>query len=76
MQSASDTFSEALIILIGANIVRDAVRWIGRARLLAEVPSTSIEYCEVYKIPSRVGFPWVPGSPGPGPLFLPIPSAH
>ena len=32
-----------------------AGRWIGHARLLAEVPSTSIEYCEVYKIPSRVG---------------------
>ena len=35
---------------------------IGHVRLLAEVPSTSVEYCEVYKIPSRVGFPQVPGS--------------
>ena len=38
--------------------MQDAARgekWIGHARLLAEVPSTSIEYCEVYKIP-RVGF--------------------
>ena len=36
------------------------------ARLLAEVPSTSIEYCEVYKILRIIGFQWVPGSPGPG----------
>ena len=34
-------------------------KWIGHARLLAKVPSTSIEYCEGYKIPRRVG------SPGP-----------
>ena len=49
-------------------------KWIGHARLLAEIPSTSIEYCEMHKILSRVGFPWVAGSPGPGspgPLFLP-----
>ena len=36
-------------------------KWIGHARLLAEVTSTSIKYCEVYKIPRRVGSPWVPG---------------
>ena len=39
--------------------MQDAARgekWIGHARLYAEVPSTSIEYCEVYKIPRRVGF--------------------
>ena len=42
-------------------------KWIGHARLLAEVPSTSIENCEVYKIPRRVGFPRAPGSPSPGP---------
>jgi len=34
-------------------------KWIGYARLLAEVPSTS---CEVYKLPKRVGRPWVPWS--------------
>ena len=42
--------------------MRDTARgekWIGHARLLAEVPSTSIEYCELYKIPRRVGFPQV-----------------
>ena len=44
-------------------------KWIGHARLLAEVPSTSIEYCEVYKIPKRAGFLWVPWSLGP--LFIP-----
>ena len=37
-------------------------KWIGHARLLVEVPSTSIEYCEVYKIPRRVGFLQVPWS--------------
>ena len=41
-------------------------RGIGHASLLAKVPSISIEYCEVYKIPSSVGFPQVLG-----PLFLP-----
>ena len=38
-------------------------KWIGHARLLAEVPSTSIEYCEVYKILDPHG--------SPGPLFTP-----
>ena len=35
-------------------------KWIGHARLLAQVPSTSIEYCKVYKIPRRIGppVPW------------------
>ena len=49
---------------------------IGKSRLamqdysvLAEVPSISMEYCEVYKIPRRVGSLWVPWSPGP--LYLP-----
>ena len=37
-------------------------KWIGHARLLAEVPSTSIEYCEVYKIQKKAGSSWVPGS--------------
>ena len=32
---------------------------IGHVTLLAEVPSTSIEYCEVYQI---VRSPWIPGS--------------
>ena len=48
---------------------------VGYARLLAEVPSTSIEYCEVYKIPGRIGYPGplVPGSLQLGTLFcLPI----
>ena len=35
-------------------------KWIGHARLFAEVPSTSIEYCEVYKIPKKAGSLWVP----------------
>ena len=55
---------------------RGTYKWIGHARLLAEVPSTSTEYCEVYKIPSRVGFPRVPGPRilwSPGPLFLTTP---
>ena len=51
-------------------------KWIGHARLLAEVPSTSIEYCEVYKIPRRVGslglLVTVPRSLGP--LFFPTPN--
>ena len=29
-------------------------KWIGRVRLLAEVPSTSIEYSEFYKIPKKL----------------------
>ena len=76
MKSASDTFSEALIISNWCKHHAGAVRGkkcISHARLLAEVPSTSIEYCEMYKIPRRVGFLWVPGQ-GPwslGPLFLP-----
>ena len=42
-------------------------KWIGHARLLAEVPSTIIEYCEVYKIPKeldprRSPGPLIPGS--------------
>jgi len=42
-------------------------KWIGYARLLAEVPSTS---CEMYKLP---GCLWilVLGLWSPGPLFIP-----
>ena len=52
-------------------------KWISHARLLAEVPSTSTEYCEVYKIPKKKLDPR--GSPGPGPLvpsllFIPTPN--
>ena len=35
-------------------------KWIGHAELLAEVPNTSMEYCEAYKIPGSPG-PLVPG---------------
>ena len=45
-------------------------KWIGHARLLVEVPSTSIEYCELYKIPKELdpcGFPVL------GPLLIPTP---
>jgi len=38
-------------------------KWIGYARLLAEIRSTS---CEVYKLPKRAGHPQVPGSLLPG----------
>ena len=49
MQSASDTFSEALIISNwykhrACETPRGRGKWIGHARLLAEVPSTSTEY--------------------------------
>ena len=47
----------------------DEKKRIGHARLLAEVPSTSVEYCEVYKIPKKAGSSRVPWSPGP--LFIP-----
>ena len=65
MQSASDTLSEVLIL---SNWCKHRARhldgrekWTDKSRLLAEVPSTSIEYCEVHKIP-RVEFLWVPRS--------------
>ena len=77
MQSASDTFSEVLIISNWCKHCvrhRDGESWIGHARVLAEAPSTSIEYCEVYKIPKRAGSLWVPGPWSPGPLFIPTPS--
>jgi len=44
-------------------------KWIGYARLLAEVP------CEVFKFPKRTGHPWVPWSQVIGPqvhcLYVP-----
>ena len=55
MQSASDTFSEALIISDWCKHRAKGEKWIGHARLLAEVPSTVI--CKKFH-----GFPWVPGS--------------
>ena len=42
-------------------------KWIGHARLLAEVLSTSIEYCELYKFQKKN---WIFVGP-PGPLFIP-----
>ena len=57
MQSASETFFR------DANLLKQHVRycdWIGHARLLVGVPSTSIK---MYKIPRRVGSPH--GLPGP-----------
>ena len=45
MQSVSDTISEALIISNWYKHIVMGRKWIGHARLLAEVPSTSIEYC-------------------------------
>ena len=49
--------------------------WIGHVVLLPEVSSTSIEYCEVFKILRIIGSPQIPGSPGP--LFIPTyPSAN
>ena len=50
MHPASDTFSEVLIISNWYKHCvkhRDGEKWIGHARLLAEVPSTSIEYCDL-----------------------------
>jgi len=38
---------------------REGKKWIGYARLLAEVLIAS---CEVYKLPKRAGCPGVPGS--------------
>ena len=56
-------------------------KWIGHARLLVEVPSTSIEYCELYKFQKKLDLRGSPGSPSPrslvpgpwspGPLFIP-----
>ena len=64
MQSASDTLSKALIISNWckhhARCRRGGGKWIGHTRLLAEVPIVQVEYSEVKKIPSRVGFPQVP----------------
>jgi len=40
-------------------INREGKKWIGYARLLAEVPSTSYK---VYKLPKRTGRLWVPWS--------------
>ena len=71
MQSASDTFSEALIISSWyKHRVRhhDEEKWIGHARLLAEVPSISIEYCEVYQ---KAGSSWIPWS-RVNCLYLPV----
>ena len=61
MQSATDIFSEVIII---SNRYKHRVRHCDGervARLLAEVPSAGIEYCEVYKIPRKAGSLWVPG---------------
>ena len=71
MQSASDTFSQVLIICSNwyKHCVRhrDGEKWIGHARLIAEVPSTSIEYSvkciKHQKELDPCGFP--------GPLFIP-----
>ena len=71
MQSASNTFSEVLII---SNSYKHRARRHEGGKVdgpLAEVPSISIEYCEVYRIPRRVEFTQVPGPWSPGPLFLP-----
>ena len=52
-------------------------RWIDHTRLLAEVPSTSIDYCEVYEIFKKKldlrgsPVPLVPDPWSPGPLFIP-----
>ena len=43
----------------------------GLAMLLAQVPSTSIKYCQVYKIPKKDGSLWVPWSQVHC-LYLPI----
>ena len=44
-------------------------KWIGHARLFAEVSSTSIEYCEVYKIPKQS---WILVGPRVHCLYLPL----
>ena len=76
MQSASDTFSEVLII---SNWCKHRARHLEGEKVdwpLAEVPITSIEYCEEYKIPRRVEFLRVLGPWSPGPLFLPTPYTY
>ena len=49
MQSASDSFSDIISNWLNCLRHHDGEKWIGHTRLLAEVPNTSIEYCEVYK---------------------------
>ena len=72
MQSASDTFSEAFIISNwckhhvgrregGGGEEREVDRPC-KTTFRGTYASTSIEYCEAYKIPRRVGFLWVPRS--------------
>ena len=67
VQSASDTFPEALII---SNWYKHQGRHHDGEKVdcpcKTTCPSTSIECCEVYKIPRRVGFLQVPGSLVPG----------
>ena len=46
-------------------------KWIGHARLLAEVPSTRIEYYEVHKISKKLDPRGSPGPWSPGSLFVP-----
>ena len=55
MQSALDTFSEVLIISNWIKHTMTGKMWIGHARLLEELPSTSTEYCKMYRILRIVG---------------------
>ena len=70
MQSASDTFSEVLITYNWCK--HHARNHKGGKSGLAKQDYLQryLVYCEVYKIPRRVGFLQVPI---PGPLFLPNP---